>query len=128
MAKVLLGMSGGVDSSVAAALLREEGHDVIGMTIKTYKYEDVGGNSQAGSTAPRDTSCCSLDGINDARRVAAKLGFPHYVSDMTEEFGREVISYFKETYLAGQTPNPCVRCNREIKWAAMLRKARCFGL
>ena len=121
MAKVLLGMSGGLDSSVAAALLREEGHDVIGMTIKTYKYEDVGGNSA------RDTSCCSLDGINDARRVAAKLSFPHYVSDMTEEFGREVISYFTETYLAGETPNPCVRCNREIKWAAMLRKADALG-
>lgn len=121
MAKVLLGMSGGLDSSVAAALLREEGHDVIGMTIKTYKYEDVGGNSA------RDTSCCSLDGINDARRVAAKLGFPHYVADMTEEFGREVIQYFTETYLAGETPNPCVKCNREIKWAAMLRKADALG-
>ena len=120
-------MSGGLDSSVAAALLVAEGHDVIGMTIKTYKYEDVGGNTQAGSTAPRDTSCCSLDGINDARRVAAKLGFPHYVTDMSEEFGREVISYFTDTYLAGQTPNPCVRCNREIKWAAMLRKADALG-
>ncbi len=114
-------MSGGLDSSVAAALLVAEGHDVIGMTIKTYKYEDVGGNKA------HDTSCCSLDGINDARRVAAKLGFPHYVTDMTEEFGREVIGYFTETYLAGQTPNPCVRCNREIKWAAMLRKADALG-
>lgn len=121
MAKVLLGMSGGLDSSVAAALLIAEGHDVIGMTIKTYKYEDVGGNKA------HDTSCCSLDGINDARRVAAKLGFPHYVTDMTEEFGREVIAYFTDTYLAGQTPNPCVRCNREIKWAAMLRKADALG-
>ncbi len=114
-------MSGGLDSSVAAALLVAEGHDVIGMTIKTYKYEDVGGNKA------HDTSCCSLDGINDARRVAAKLGFPHYVTDMTEEFGREVIGYFTDTYLAGQTPNPCVRCNREIKWAAMLRKADALG-
>jgi tRNA-specific 2-thiouridylase len=121
MAKVLLGMSGGLDSSVAAALLCEAGHDVIGMTIKTYKYEDVGGNKA------NDTSCCSLDGINDARRVASKLGFPHYVTDMTEEFGREIINYFTDTYLAGQTPNPCVRCNREIKWAAMLRKADALG-
>jgi tRNA-specific 2-thiouridylase len=121
MAKVLLGMSGGLDSSVAAALLVADGHDVIGMTIKTYKYEDVGGNKA------HDTSCCSLDGINDARRVATKLGFPHYVTDMTEEFGREVIGYFTDTYLAGQTPNPCVRCNREIKWAAMLRKADALG-
>src|SRR6185312_6092528 len=121
MAKVLLGMSGGVDSSVAAALLKEEGHTVIGMTIKTYKYEDVGGN------AANDTSCCSLDGINDARRVAMRLGIPHYVTDLTEEFGSEIIDYFKETYLSGETPNPCVRCNREIKWAAMLRKADALG-
>jgi len=121
MAKVLLGMSGGLDSSVAAALLRQEGHDVIGMTIKTYKYEDVGGNTA------NDTSCCSLDGINDARRVAAMLGIKHYVTDMTEEFGREIIDYFTDTYLHGQTPNPCVKCNREIKWAAMLRKADALG-
>jgi len=121
MAKVLLGMSGGLDSSVAALLLREQGHDVIGMTIKTYKYEDVGGN------AANDTSCCSLDGINDARRVASMLGIPHYVTDLTEEFGSEIIDYFKETYLAGETPNPCVKCNREIKWAAMLRKADALG-
>ena len=114
-------MSGGVDSSVAAALLVEEGHSVIGMTIKTYKYEQVGGNLD------HDTSCCSLDGINDARRVAMQLGIPHYVTDMTEEFGHEIIDYFKETYLSGETPNPCVKCNREIKWAAMLRKADALG-
>jgi tRNA-uridine 2-sulfurtransferase len=121
MAKVLLGMSGGVDSSVAAALLKEQGHIVIGMTIKTYKYEDVGGN------AANDTSCCSLDGINDARRVAQKLGIPHYVTDLTETFGHEIIDYFKETYLKGETPNPCVQCNREIKWSAMLKKADALG-
>lgn len=121
MAKVLLGMSGGVDSSVAAALLKEQGHTVIGMTIKTYKYEDVGGN------AANDTSCCSLDGINDARRVAQKLGIPHYVTDLTETFGSEIIDYFKHTYLHGETPNPCVQCNREIKWGAMLKKADALG-
>ncbi len=114
-------MSGGVDSSVAAALLREEGHDVIGMTIKTYNYEDIGGNLK------HDTSCCSLDGINDARRVASRLKIAHYVTDMTEEFGREIIDYFTDTYLTGETPNPCVKCNREIKWAAMLRKADQLG-
>jgi len=91
---------------------------VIGMTIKTYNYDDI-----AGSNPANDTSCCSLDGINDARRVAIQLGIPHYVSDMTEEFGGKIIDYFKETYLEGKTPNPCVKCNREIKWAAMLRKA-----
>jgi tRNA-specific 2-thiouridylase len=92
------------------------------MTIKTYKYEDVGG-----AEAANDTSCCSLDGINDARRVARALGIPHYVTDMTEEFGSQIIQYFTETYLAGATPNPCVKCNREIKWAAMLRKADALG-
>ena len=118
MPRVLLGMSGGLDSSVAALLLQQAGHEVIGMTIKTYNYDDI-----AGSNAANDTSCCSLDGINDARRIAIKLGIPHYVSDMTEEFGGKIIDYFKETYLEGKTPNPCVKCNREIKWAAMLRKA-----
>ena len=118
MAKVLLGMSGGLDSSVAALLLQQAGHEVIGMTIKTYNYDDI-----SGSNAANDTSCCSLDGINDARRIAIKLGIPHYVSDMTEEFGGTIIDYFKDTYLEGKTPNPCVQCNREIKWAAMLRKA-----
>ena len=110
-------MSGGLDSSVAAALLVEQGYDVVGITIKTYRYEDVGGN--VGS----DTSCCSLDGINDARRVAARLGIPHYVYDFTETFGNEIIDYFKAGYVAGETPNPCVMCNRKIKWAEMLRRA-----
>lgn len=114
-------MSGGVDSSVAAALLVEQGHEVIGMTIKTYNYESVGGSKK------NETSCCSLDGINDARRVAMQLGVKHYVTDMTEHFGRQIIDYFTETYLAGQTPNPCVKCNREIKWAAMLGKADQLG-
>ncbi len=122
MAKVLLGMSGGLDSSVAAVLLKQQGHDVIGMTIKTYSYDQI-----AGSNPANDTSCCSLDGILDARRVAYDLGIPHYVTDMTEEFGAEIIDYFKETYLLGETPNPCVKCNREIKWAAMLRKADALG-
>jgi tRNA-specific 2-thiouridylase len=118
MTRVLLGMSGGLDSSVAALLLQLAGHEVIGITIKTYNYDDLGGFNPA-----NDTSCCSLDGINDARRVAMQLGIPHYVSDMTEEFGGKIIDYFKQTYLEGKTPNPCVKCNREIKWGAMLRKA-----
>jgi tRNA-specific 2-thiouridylase len=122
MARVLLGMSGGLDSSVAALLLKQQGHDVIGMTIKTYDYDDV-----AGSNPANDTSCCSLDGINDARSVAMMLGFPHYVTDLTKEFGAKIIDYFKETYLEGKTPNPCVKCNREIKWGAMLRKADALG-
>jgi tRNA-specific 2-thiouridylase len=114
-------MSGGVDSSVAAALLIEQGYEVIGVTIKTYKYEDVGGN------VGNDSSCCSLDGINDARRVAMALDMPHYVVDFTEPFKHNVIDYFVDSYLSGETPNPCVMCNRHIKWNQLLLKADALG-
>ncbi len=114
-------MSGGVDSSVVAAMLVEQGYEVIGITIKTYKYEDVGGN------IGNETSCCSLDGINDARAIAAKFGFPHYVLDFSERFGLEVIDNFIAEYLAGHTPNPCVICNRHIKWEELLKKAGSLG-
>src|ERR1041385_7217299 len=86
--RVVVGMSGGVDSSVAAALLLERGYEVIGVTMKTYDYDDVGGNTF------NETSCCGLDAFNDARRVAVKLGIPHYVVDFREEFGREVVDNF----------------------------------
>ena len=119
--RVIVGMSGGVDSSVATGLLVEQGYDVIGITIKTYKYEDVGGN------VGNDSTCCSLDGINDARRIALKLGVPHYTVDFTEVFKKNIIDYFVEDYIAGNTPNPCVRCNRQIKWGEMLRKADALG-
>lgn len=119
--RVVIAMSGGVDSSVAAAILASQGYDLIGMTIKTYKYEDVGGN------IGNETSCCSLDGINDARAVAAQLGFPHYVLDFSEKFGMEVIENFVDEYLAGRTPNPCVICNRKIKWEELIRKAGSLG-
>jgi tRNA-specific 2-thiouridylase len=114
-------MSGGVDSSVAAALLVEAGYQVIGITMKMYTYEDVGGNSG------KESSCCSLDGINDARSVASKLGFPHYVLDVSTQFRHHVIDNFVEEYLAGRTPNPCVICNRKIKWEELLRKADGLG-
>lgn len=119
--RVVVGMSGGLDSSVAAALLVEQGYEVIGITIKTYKYEDVGGN------VGNETSCCSLDGINDARRVAAALDIPYYVYDFTDTFGEEIIDYFKDAYVAGDTPNPCVMCNRKIKWEEMIRRADALG-
>ncbi len=119
--RVLVGMSGGVDSCVAAALLLEQGYEVIGITIKTYRYEDVGGN------VGNDSSCCSLDGINDARRVAMKLGFAHYVVDFSDRFREEVIDYFVQDYMEGRTPNPCVQCNRHIKWSQMLEKADALG-
>lgn len=119
--KVVVAMSGGVDSSVAAALLVEQGYDVVGITIKTYNYDEVGGN------ALNESSCCSLEGINDARLVASHLGFPHYVIDFTEPFQKEVIDNFKSEYLAGRTPNPCVICNRKIKWEELIRKALLLG-
>jgi tRNA-uridine 2-sulfurtransferase len=118
---VVVGMSGGVDSSVAAALLLEEGYTVIGLTMKTYNFDEVGGN------IGNETSCCGLDAFNDARRVAVHLGIPHYVVDFTEQFGRDVIDNFVSEYMAGRTPNPCVICNRTIKWGAMLRKAESLG-
>ncbi len=114
-------MSGGVDSSVAAALLVEQGYNVIGITIKTFNYDDVGGSPDNAK------SCCSLDGINDARMVAAKLGFPHYVLDFSEVFGKLVIDDFVDEYLHGRTPNPCVICNRKIKWEEMIRKGVKLG-
>jgi len=118
---VVVGMSGGVDSAVAAALLVEQGYNVIGITIKTYNYEAVGGN------IGNESSCCSLDGINDARNVAAQLGFPHYVLDFSKQFEREVITNFVDEYLSGRTPNPCVICNRKIKWEELLCKADGLG-
>jgi tRNA-specific 2-thiouridylase len=114
-------MSGGVDSSVAAAILVKQGYEVIGVTIKTHEYEDVGGN------ANHENSCCSLDGINDARAVAATFQFPHYVLDFSERFKSEVIENFVAEYLAGRTPNPCVICNRKIKWEELIRKAEALG-
>jgi tRNA-specific 2-thiouridylase len=114
-------MSGGVDSSAAAALLAQQGFNLIGLTIKTYNYEDVGGN------VGRESTCCSLEGINDARMVAAKFGFPHYVLDFSEQFGATVIDNFVDEYLQGRTPNPCVICNRKIKWEEFIRKATALG-
>jgi tRNA-specific 2-thiouridylase len=119
--KVLVGMSGGVDSSAVAALLVEQGYEVIGITIKTYDYELTGGN------IGNESSCCSLDGINDARKVALQLGIAHYVVDFTVPFKARVIDYFTSEYMHGRTPNPCVVCNRHIKWGELLRKADALG-
>lgn len=109
-------MSGGIDSSVAAVLLHEQGYEVIGMTMKTWDYASAGGSK-------KETGCCSLDSINDARAIAVEKGFPHYIIDIREEFGDHVIDNFVEEYLAGRTPNPCVMCNTHIKWEALLKRA-----
>lgn len=116
MGKVLVAMSGGIDSSVTAMLLHEQGYEVIGITMKTWDYAASGGGK-------KETGCCSLDSINDARGLAVNMGFPHYILDIREEFGDFIIDNFVEEYLAGRTPNPCVLCNTHIKWEALLKRA-----
>jgi len=117
---VLVAMSGGVDSSVAAALLVEQGHRVIGVTMKTFCYSEAEGNGPT-------KSCCGLDGIMDARAVADRLGIPHYVFDVEREFTRDVIDDFVREYAAGRTPNPCVRCNGNTKFRDLLRRGAMLG-
>ncbi len=114
-------MSGGVDSSVAAALLLEQGYNVIGVTMKMFEFEEVGGNIN------RESSCCGLDSFNDARMVSVKLGIPHYIIDFSEQFSRDVIDNFVNEYKNGRTPNPCIICNTKIKWGELLKKADTLG-
>ncbi len=116
--RILVAMSGGVDSSVAAALLVQAGHEVVGATMKTFCYSD--------SDAPSKT-CCGLDGIADARRVADTLGMPHYVFDVEEDFTRDVIDDFVSEYARGRTPNPCVRCNSNTKFQDLMERGRALG-
>jgi tRNA-specific 2-thiouridylase len=114
--KILVAMSGGVDSSVAAMMLHEEGYEVIGITMKTWDYASSGGGK-------KETGCCSLDSINDARSLAVRFGFPHFILDIRGEFGNYIINNFVDEYIAGRTPNPCVLCNTHIKWDALLKRA-----
>ena len=117
--KVLMAMSGGIDSTVAALMLHKEVYEVIGITMKTWDYETSGG----GNTGKKETGCCNLDSFNDARQAAVQHGFPHFILDIREEFGGFVIENFVEEYIAGRTPNPCVMCNTHIKWRALLKRA-----
>jgi len=112
-------MSGGIDSTVTALMLHEQGYEVIGITMKTWDYASSG----SGQKGKKETGCCNVDSFNDARLAAVDHGFPHYILDIRDEFGDFVIENFVEEYLAGRTPNPCVMCNTHIKWRALLKRA-----
>ncbi|MEM1122390.1 MAG: tRNA 2-thiouridine(34) synthase MnmA [Bacteroidota bacterium] len=116
LGKVLVAMSGGIDSTVTAMMMHEQGYEVIGITMKTWDYANSGGNK-------KETGCCSLDSINDARQVAVNMGFHHFIVDIREDFGDYVIDDFVDEYMAGRTPNPCVLCNTHIKWNSLLKRA-----
>ncbi|MGE5473642.1 MAG: tRNA 2-thiouridine(34) synthase MnmA [Ignavibacteriales bacterium] len=114
----MIGMSGGVDSSVAAALLVQKGYNVVGVTMKLWDDDKQ----------VSDSMCCSLDAVNDAKRVADMIGIPHYVLNLKDEFQTHVINYFMDEYALGHTPNPCIACNKKIKFDLFLKKANAMGI
>ncbi|MBQ7796687.1 MAG: tRNA 2-thiouridine(34) synthase MnmA [Lachnospiraceae bacterium] len=118
--KVVVGMSGGVDSSVAACLLKEQGYDVIGVTMQIWQEEDP-------EEVEENGGCCGLSAVDDARRVAWSLGIPYYVMNFRREFKESVMDYFVDEYLHGHTPNPCIACNRHVKWEALLARSLEIG-
>lgn len=118
--RVLVAMSGGLDSSISMSLLQKEGYEVIGVTYRTYDYKPE-------LKTGRETACCSLDSINDARALSVEHSAPHYVLDLREEFYDSIVKDFISEYMAGKTPNPCVLCNSFIKWNALLKKADLLG-
>ncbi len=118
--KVVVGMSGGVDSSVAAYLLKEQGYEVIGVTMQIWQEEDE-------QVLEENGGCCGLSAVDDARKVASDLGIPYYVMNFKQEFQKSVIDYFATEYLAGRTPNPCIACNRYVKWESLLKRSLEIG-
>lgn len=118
--KVLVGMSGGVDSSVAAYLLKEQGYEVIGVTMQIWQDDE--------EFIEKEGGCCSLSAVADARRVANKIGIPFYVMNFKDVFKRNVIDYFVDEYMEGRTPNPCIACNKFIKFSSFLDKAMSMGI
>lgn len=118
--KVVVGMSGGVDSSVAAWLLKEKGYDVIGVTMQIWQEEENIVQEENGG-------CCGLSAVDDARQVAWKLNIPYYVMNFRNEFRANVMDYFIEEYLRGRTPNPCIACNRYVKWESLLKRSMDIG-
>ena len=119
MEKVLIAMSGGVDSSVAAYLMKKRGCDCVGVTMRLFSNDDIG--------LSREKSCCSLDDVQDARSVAAKLAIPYYVFNFTGDFKSQVIDRFTSAYACGQTPNPCIDCNRYLKFERLYERAQLMG-
>lgn len=118
--RVVVGMSGGVDSSVAAYLLKQAGYDVIGVTMQIWQKEEE-------HVLEENGGCCGLQAVEDARRVAELLEIPYYVMNFRDEFQDKVIDYFMAEYLAGRTPNPCIACNRYVKWESLLRRSMEIG-
>ncbi len=118
--KVVVGMSGGVDSSVAAWLLKEQGYEVIGVTMQIWQDEEETVQQENGG-------CCGLSAVEDARRVAQTIGIPHYVMNFKKEFKEQVMDYFIREYENGRTPNPCIACNRYVKWESLLKRSLEIG-